>query len=265
MAFLQALRFRLCFMDKAVPLQPVSLYYKDIQGLEGDGQKDFLKVDLRTHADIEWLLAGTDLRTSWWRQNSSKLPLVRELHEAIAESKKGIKRRAPRRPELAVFHTVRGKQIILNNRQGSLEILMVPGQEHQTIEWLLSEIRPEIANLQENPPAAPASSSQHQMVPAEPLEPDALAAKDVLAEFEDKVRKIQWNPSRCSFQVLANDGRKKEIFAKGLERKRKAARTHGDLQGPAWSSVRTTFAQCSADISAFLENSQGGVVPLTDA
>ena len=193
---------------------------------------------------------------------SGKLPLICELHEAIAESKKDLKKRAPRRPELAVCHTVRGKQIILNNRQGSLELLMVPGQEHQTIEWFLNEIQPEIANVSEDPPA---SSSQHQMVPAEPLEPDALAAKDVVAEFEGDVQKIRWNPSRSSSKVLANDGRQKEIFAKGLERKRKVARTHGDLQGPAWSSVRTVFAQCSADISAFLNSSQGDLVPLTDA
>ena len=139
---------KLCLNEHVVPLHRVTMDIADPHKLtqEGDTERqDLCLVDVSPNGPSYWLEKGFNLSTRWWRSNSSNLPLLAEIRDAIISGKpSGPQARMPRRPNIVVAVKVRGQVILVQNSHKKLQLALPHGKEESLLSWFLEQLIGEV-------------------------------------------------------------------------------------------------------------------------
>ena len=146
------LEFRLCLNDIAVPLRRQICDFRDSNKLTQTANEDqqlFWVLDIKCTSDVLWMTKALGLSVRYWTTNYIKLPLIKELKEAIlnGKPKHGAVSRLPRLPQVVVAVNVRGLVVCVLNNSKSLTLAMKINEEKEVMEWFLKEIEKDIQNL----------------------------------------------------------------------------------------------------------------------
>ena len=244
-----------CFNDVAVPLKAHMCDLEDVTKITETGDEEmqsFNLLDIRAGADIRWFSKPLEIDRLFWRKNHRKLPLIKEIKEAIAQGKslKGGLARMPRRPDVVVPINVRGRVVLVMNSSHSLALAPKTDDEEDHITWFLVEIQKDIqqcknkdgsssSNQSDEPPedlvdlhSSQESSGQKRTKRAKICtERESAVIKEALTELQGHSHcSVEcFLKSRHSFKVTRkSDKTAKQYRIRSLNLKRKEAHRRSD-------------------------------------
>ena len=217
---------KLCLNEHVVPLHRVTMDIADPHKLtqEGDTERqDLCLVDVSPNGPSYWLEKGFNLSTRWWRSNSSNLPLLAEIRDAIISGKpSGPQARMPRRPNIVVAVKVRGQVILVQNSHKKLQLALPHGKEESLLSWFLEQLIGEVEAFTRKkrhitPSESSGSSSSLSQCSSQTRKDkrgrkcdrrEAKAIKQCLMIFRANkhCKHAYWCASRNSFRIKRKDG-----------------------------------------------------------
>ena len=245
---------RVCLGDSAIPLREQCLDFHDLHTLaEGDldGQV-FLLLSLKASGDLRWLERGFKLSAKWWVRNHMRVPLLKEIRQAI-ETKKSRSGGGSRLPKLAntlVAIKIREKVILVQNQPLFVNLAFHPGEEIEGLQWIINELKKYIDHLKEESsessqddddegeddeheePQGSLRVSKQQRHPLSKNEQQIVENSLKNIREHSECLRATFLPSRCAFRVFKKDKSKSEFRVSDLKKKNvRWPRTERTLMG----------------------------------
>jgi hypothetical protein len=229
-----SVRWRMCLDDLAIPFHRETLDLHDLH-LEADGDKwdqEFLLLPIKATADMEWLQKSFKLPGArWWVLHQYKINLLSEMRQAINSKKVKIGEgaRMPRLHKSIVAIRIRDKVIFVRNQSKSLCLAFRPGEEAETLMWILKELEEDIKQLSDQ--AAQEGPQKQQLHKKAVGNEEGEVVKDSLKKVKAHAQclKASFLPSRLSIKVIKKNKKSKEFVVKGLLLiRKKLAKTGAD-------------------------------------
>ena len=218
------LRSRLCLDDIAVPLEAKLMDFVDPCGLLPDRDlEEQVQVDLVTFkstSDSFWLSKCFRLYARWWVVNAGKIPLLLEIQDRIRSLKTttGAAARLPRNHTSLLALEVRGKTLWFQNESRAVIFALRQGQDGlDDFTFFLQELQKDIEGLKtKDPDENPVQPKTKLPEDLEEIVPDILKA----LSNHPECKTAHFLESRGSLRILRKDKVMKDIYVKGLKRKR---------------------------------------------
>jgi hypothetical protein len=202
-----SVRWRMCLDDVAIPFHRDTLDLHDLHE-EANGDKEdqeFLLLPIKATADMNWLQKSFKLPGArWWILNQYKINLLSEMRQAI-DNKKIKNGRGCRMPKLhksIVAIRIRDKVILVRNRSKSLCLAFKPGEEVETLQWILKELEEDIEKLSDQ--TAEEGPQKQQLHKNAVGNEEGDVVKDSLKKVQAHAQCLQatFLPSRLSMKVI---------------------------------------------------------------
>ena len=262
---------RLCLNGVPVPGTHRVLDLVDMDNeMGGDlSEENFFLVSIKASADMHCFLKVLKLPCKWWRDNFKSLPIASEIRNAIEDLKNKMTsgcKRSPRRPDVVVPLTIRGKMILVLNHTLSLSLALKPGEEAEVLTWFLMEIKKDGEILRSTNKEILTSGSSSDLggsssgvKPSKQKTPEEGPESELVQEVLDQMAEHPqclsaiWMPSRDRFRVTRKDKNIQEFKVQALNKKRKEAQS---AEGPhAWDCVKAQLDAVVHPALQFLEGS----------
>lgn len=251
--------YKLCLNGQAVPVQKKEMIIVDPLNLAATNALDLPEstevtlVSFKATADVAWLwksleLPGGDqtrVKSRWWVHNSSRLPLLLEIKEAIKNLKHQKKTNQPTDHQCLILLEIRGKLLYVQNTSAAVTLgltkepgtLNVLDPETEPLTWFCTQLQKDMGEHLQEKADKRNQNAEHQEKVQEVL--------DQLKEHP-QCHLIHFIPSRMIFRIVkknlhgpANAGRVSEVRVVGLNKWRKTEGASGssEAQDPFQKSL----------------------------
>ena len=261
----------LCINGCAVPVEKATMSVVDPYGLyQGDTEDLAVSlVEFMASGNMVWLekvikARHHHLRPKWFKENSWRIPLLKEVLALIRaqKDKRGGEARAPRCRDYLIALKVRGKTLLFKNDSRYVCFADHTGgpkdpdrakESLSDFNWFLNQLSKDVGDLQEIDSDERAQAKDRRRVDTADIQ-DLI--DDSLKSLEDhgNCSSAKYFQSRNSFQVKRGHDDEQKLFrVEALKKKRKA---DADTEGNA--SVHRQFDLALARATAFLDNKAPG-------
>ena len=234
-------------------------YEVDTSGAAAEETKqDVALVDLRASGKHTWLHKPMELPKRWFKRNHGRIPLLREILQAIRGPKRRDMRAARCREYLVALKVREGRVLWFKN--DSRMVLLAVKQEPAGVEdltWFLQELQNDIAALQEDDideedARAQADKEHRHGVPTDIQEMVGETVRTLQEHPECAAAK--YLPSKNAMKVVRKGDRaEKRITIKKL----KKLRSKGEAS-TCEDAIQRQFDKLHAEAAAFLDGEGGG-------
>ena len=251
MPVLQVTR-ELCVNGWLVPAERVESEVMDPHNLANEAEDAKHKVnlvDLKVSAPHTWLYKSLGLHPKWFTKNHGRIPLLREILEAIRSPKRkrgGEARQPTRRSDLVILQ-VRDRVLWAQNESRYLRLAVRDGEKGiEDLHWFMQELSQDVGDLQEADELMDESLHKERRLGI----PDDLQehVREALHALQEHPRfaSAHFQPSKSAMHVVRSvDGATKRLTVKKL----KKARGNDD-------GVSRQFALMQAAAIEFLEGEE---------
>ena len=235
-------------------------YKVDTSGAsDSDKKQDVALVDLRASGNHAWLQKPMEIPYKWFLRNHGRIPLLKEILQAIREPK-SKDARAPRCRDSLVALKLRdeeGEGRVLWFKNESRFVLLAVKATAEGLEdftWFLKELQSDIAAVQEEDIDAADAKANKELRPGVPADIQGMV-RETVESLQDhpQCAAVKFLPSKNAMKLVRNDKVQKRITIKQLRK----LRSKSDAS-TCEDAIQRQFDRLQAEAIEFLDGDGDG-------